>query len=468
MDRGYFYVSVIFLLIPLSCFSNGGTISASLFKQTGNIKVINTEHVELRKESILLDLNKIKTAVVSVNYELMNHGNSSKVTYAFPVDFYLKKAGETLDKENLADSSLLNKVKYSIWINNVEQTLDSVTSEKYSINRGYGKDAFIRFWFVSHITLETQKTSNLKIEYSLPTEYYSSSFFEPVDYEYEYYHGNSDYNFIYDLSPSMCWKNGKVHELSICILKPDEVGKLVIADKGDFHINSSKDSITLYAKDYKFSSDSKLNIEYDTRAHDNFHNMIDLNMASKAIVDIQTSSSLEGDYSKQNLLDGKLYTAWVEGVQGNGINQWIKIKLDTNFVLTGAAVINGYAKSKNIYFDNNRAKEIEVDVIGDFYDPTQEKLQINKNHIDKRVMYLTDHREFLESSKSFLQKIEFIDYQPNGGPEYIYDSRATKILLRLPFLEPSELVFTIKDVYRGKKYQDTCISELLIFGFFKN
>ncbi len=171
-------------------------------------------------------------------------------------------------------------------------------------------------------------------------------------------------------------------------------------------------------------------------------------------------SSVKEAYSYENIFDKNANTAWVEDEEhyydyngasqgknydGKGIGEWIKIykltkaiskytKYDDNneddigwgymesFRLSGIKIINGYAKSRDIYFANNRVKKVEV-ILSD------------------GSSYIFD----LEDNNLGFQTLDF-------GKE----------------IETRQVVIKILDIYEGSKYNDTCISEVELIEVAKN
>ncbi|MBI5298698.1 MAG: hypothetical protein HY877_00145 [Deltaproteobacteria bacterium] len=116
----------------------------------------------------------------------------------------------------------------------------------------------------------------------------------------------------------------------------------------------------------------------------------------------------------RNLFDGNPHTAWVEGIPGSGIG--ITWEIGSNIrelTFQKIKVVNGYAKDKTTFENNNRIREIVI--FSPFTKP---------------------------------QTIKFDD-----SPEIQIVS------LKEPFKAPA-IVFMIKSVYKGKKYDDTGLSEL--------
>lgn len=127
---------------------------------------------------------------------------------------------------------------------------------------------------------------------------------------------------------------------------------------------------------------------------------------------INTSSVLGVKYSNKNLLDYSLNTAWVEGEAGNGINEWIEIELNNEYLVDNLLIFPGYGKSFKLFKANSRLKKI--------------KLSWN--------------------NKSKIVKFE--------------DLFATKCI---PIHDLTKKIkITILDVHPGSKYSDTCVSELML------
>ena len=59
-------------------------------------------------------------------------------------------------------------------------------------------------------------------------------------------------------------------------------------------------------------------------------------------------------YYAANAIDGKRSTAWIEGVDGAGIGEWIRFDFDREIVLHRILWQPGYFKSPQIWAQNNR------------------------------------------------------------------------------------------------------------------
>lgn len=59
-------------------------------------------------------------------------------------------------------------------------------------------------------------------------------------------------------------------------------------------------------------------------------------------------------YYAENAIDGKRSTAWIEGVDGAGLGEWIRFDFDREIVLHRILWQPGYFKSPQIWAENNR------------------------------------------------------------------------------------------------------------------
>lgn len=129
-----------------------------------------------------------------------------------------------------------------------------------------------------------------------------------------------------------------------------------------------------------------------------------------------TSSQLNG-YPPINAVDDNVNTAWVEGAEGDGIGEWLEFEAAGIHEVSGIKLINGYAKSEDLYYANNRIKKLRIELPG-----------------------VTTIEKSLEDGIFDYQIIDF---------EKVIDVK--------------NIIITILEVYPGNKYNDTCISEIKIY-----
>jgi len=129
---------------------------------------------------------------------------------------------------------------------------------------------------------------------------------------------------------------------------------------------------------------------------------------------LSTSSYLSNSqmYAADNLFDKSLHTAWVEGAKVEGIGEWVLIKFDYSKKIEDIGIFNGYQKSARLFEDNNRVRELEISV----------------SDGSKKVVTLQDVKD-----------VEWIPLNK-----------------RIQWIK-----FKIVSVYRGGKYNDTCLTEII-------
>ena len=155
-----------------------------------------------------------------------------------------------------------------------------------------------------------------------------------------------------------------------------------------------------------------------------------------------SSSSLGQSYRSSNICDGKVETAWVEGVKGNGIGEWIKIKLDaikdspssTPFSIIEVGIIPGYGKSSETWSENNRVKTATLVV----YSPPP------------------------SYPKEYQWMVFRLNFQDKNNVQYFKLPDRKKAINLDPMTK--EVWLRIDEVYKGTKYDDTCISEVILIG----
>lgn len=119
------------------------------------------------------------------------------------------------------------------------------------------------------------------------------------------------------------------------------------------------------------------------------------------------------DYPVKNLNEFNVDTPWVEGVKGDGIGEGFTIKKRDGTVFPYLLIMNGYISYKKpyLYKQNNRIKKIKV--------------------------------TGLKSGKS-----KILDVLDTPHPQTVDISFLT---------EPEDIRIEIADVYKGTKYDDTCL-----------
>lgn len=149
--------------------------------------------------------------------------------------------------------------------------------------------------------------------------------------------------------------------------------------------------------------------------------------------EVKASSSLPPSkditYGGENAHDNSYKTAWVEGVKGDGIGEYLTYTFDGNSPrVTDIIVVNGYVKSKNAWKNNSRVKTLKM-------------------YIDGKPYALLELKDIIGTQR--------FHFQPIGN------APSNELGTDVP---DRTLKFEIVDVYKGEKYDDTAISEIYFDG----
>ncbi|QKX05034.1 hypothetical protein HN014_08930 [Aquimarina sp. TRL1] len=152
--------------------------------------------------------------------------------------------------------------------------------------------------------------------------------------------------------------------------------------------------------------------------------------------EVQTSSALKASsnitYATQNLTDFSYQTAWVEGVDGDGIGEYIDVRFKAEHPrVTTIRIANGYVKSKKAWKNNSRVKSL--------------KMYVNQ------VPYALLHLKDVYALQSFTLPTP-LGHADRSDFEKLKEKGDWSIR------------FEILSVYKGLKYEDTVISELFFDG----
>jgi outer membrane protein assembly factor BamB len=205
---------------------------------------------------------------------------------------------------------------------------------------------------------------------------------------------------------------------------------------GPFITAISPEGSTKWTRNYQeiywpyeiYLSDSKIYVRYESSEEDGLaiflkdgtfigENLTGEKPFNKAIASSELKASSVSTYNASNVLDGNPETAWVEGVQGQGLNEYIEITADTPQEISVIEIKNGYWKSYESFDNNSNAKRIQIE---------------------------------LSNGKTIEKELKGGIYDPN----YIVFEEPVK---------SDSIKITILDVNAGEKYEDTCISEINVY-----
>jgi hypothetical protein len=158
-------------------------------------------------------------------------------------------------------------------------------------------------------------------------------------------------------------------------------------------------------------------------------------------------------YPPNLAVDGDINTSWCEGSKNSGIGEYIDIKFPPT-PAKGITVLNGFGSSRELYKNNNRVKDYELIVNtkngrtikqkGTFYD-------------DGCIGADERNCEYLSSSnpKEYDKCIQNTMKYCDGGEESLGNDVVFDKSLCI-----TNIKIKILSVFKGKKFDDTCIAEI--------
>jgi len=432
-------IIVLILQAPLSVFANGGAFYSSVVERTGNLVPMEKPLISLEEETFNAYIDGDDVGVY-VTYLLANHGPADSVTFGFPVDL---ATPETLYTPNGYDYVLGSSLKEF----RVEDGGHPVPVEKVIINplsateRPAGIDPkiqLVRRWSLTTLRFEAGKKKHLTVAYKVRCMALDEGFEGDTLWKY------GVRTFLYTFHPASTWANGRVGSLNIDVgtrwlrendlpqvtrLAPpgssDEAGKI----RWTFH-----DQDLAKLPDLTFSYDpSSLYQEAQIK-----RNLLDPKHAKSLTVSSTLPTDGSFNYGKESMRDNDLRTAWVEGAKGPGIGETITFVPKDAYV-TEIALLNGFVTNETLYYTNARIKRLRVEV------ECGEGAEENERHQTREI--LLPDRPYKDFNPRYpFASVDWVVQHPEANG----------------FIDKVKL--TILEVYPGRKYEDTAVTEFYICG----
>jgi hypothetical protein len=131
-----------------------------------------------------------------------------------------------------------------------------------------------------------------------------------------------------------------------------------------------------------------------------------------------------GQYQAFMAMDSALETAWVEGVDGSGVGEWLELQFPGTVEVHSIGLDVGYDRDPDIFSANNRIK---------------------------RATFIFSNGEQVT-----------LDFSDSRGIQRIPLVRAPG-----PIFNTTSVRMVIEEVYPGSRYDDTCLAEIEVWGWAK-
>jgi hypothetical protein len=434
------FLSALVFIFPLQLFGNGGVFSLSAVHRTGNLEPLQKEAISLVKETINIRVEE-DDALVHVSYELHNRGGSDAVTFGFPVDVAVP---ETIPTPNGYEWVLSQSLRDFRVVDGTESVaVDRIIDKPLSAaDWPPGLDPEIRLtrrWSIMTLKFKPDERKHVIVSYKV----------RALARDYGFSERDLDWKFglrtlFYTFRPASTWGNGRVGELVVTLdtrwLMEREVPLTKIAPVA---VSNEQGLMRWVFHDKDLAKIGDLTFSYDPSGFYLDRLLKENLLPPKRIKSLEVSSSLKSQgrtsYGKEAMFDRDLRSAWVEGASGPGIGESITLQPQAAYI-ERVGLLNGYLADESLYYANARVKKVRVELeLGENAEPNEKK-QVYEVTLPDRS-YKTLNQRYLFPS------IDWV-VQHGQGNGFI-----------------NKVKLTILEVYPGRQYEDTAITEFYIGGF---
>lgn len=327
--------------------------------------------------------------------------------------------------------------------------------EKYGDSILVNSDALCRRWYYTELDIPAGQTVELVVRYSVENNTWCGLYDAGRVFNVGLWQSNS---FKYDFSLAAYWGDGKAQRFKVWIDDGIIDGRLQyepIPGKGDvvsgLEVRRQGDGLVYETRDFDFASSKPLRVQYVA-----YGVREDLPaLLSRRISPDKYSVHLSGGVAKypmSNLGDMDLATAAVLKPDAEG-NTTIRIVLKEPMCVTGVLIYNGYTKDAGTYRNNSCIDSLEYEVVWDgegpdywskgYYRYGDEIMLRGSKPRDYSWQGLTD--------AAIRLPVADIEMEYDFPWEYKQDRPKVK-----------EIIVDVLKVKPGAKYDDLCISEIIL------
>ena len=421
-----------FLVLTAYLFGNGGPIDGCAVYKTGDIILINYPDINIIKEDLNIKIVD-DYSYVNVCYKLKNNSyENNKITYGFPVDF----RRDDLHYDFVWLDEYVPEIEF--YLNNksleIKHQVDYSISEVKSLFYKNTNDEVRRSWYIVDFEIPKDSTVTLMVKYKIKNGYedwgYSKNFFPVLNDRY----------FIYDFSPAKNWGDGSITEFNITIDAQDIINKEGEINISGIELTENSGIYSASIKKFDLDKAPDMVISYNCNNFKLSQYIKQYLLPRNYIKEIKSSSNLSPEHSDKNMFDFDFNTTWVSRGKNNGIGEKIEIKLNKS-PLSLIGLINGNMKDSNSYYDYSRVKKVRIDLeCVDYRDSTKTIKETNEIQLD-------DIKYSKINNDNFVKMVSIIRDYGDG---------LTKV---------NKITITILDVYKGNKYPNICITEILLLAY---
>lgn len=417
------------LLLCTTVFANGGPSDGTDLWGSGNVGLARKATTRIVREDLRVSIYD-QQADVFVKYRFSHDAEPQNIVIQFPVDY------EESSDFAFGDSAPIGEVVVSMNDHQIPVgRIEEVASARTIKAQDY-ESTLKRKWYEFEVPFVPGTRNELMVEYSIAVSY--------GDWETnkDFFGSMSPRTFNYTFAPAMYWGDGVIDTLSVAVDASALVSAGATIEKVEpFTFSTAGGIYTYEAIGFKPGQSPDLLFQYDL-SRPQFSQILRANRIDPSqVTSVTASSTLKGSYSPRNVLDDDFSTAWVEGAPDDGVGEWIELTFDELDGLAYIGIVNGYAKSKELYYANARIKRAKVAI---HYRYENGEQQVSE--------YEHDCKDIPWSEYDYDTFISMVTTLEECGEGYI--GRPV-----------SRIRITVMDVYPGTKYDDLCISEVFIGAY---
>ena len=503
-------IAVLLLLAGTTAMANGDPVlTRSAVTVSKTPVAIHVPEVQIVNEQLLFVPNGLYTEV-TVRYLLHNHSKKSfsKLAYGFPIDYlapspnvwsygestqelgwndrYVKGVTFSLNGKELAwqcsgDTMVRPSERY-IMTDYIDVKPDSAgTFSQKAIEliiRDYGHEAVnynypvMRRWFYTFLDLPAESYATLEVHYFVSHThqellYGSSHIFENNNSRYD------ECTMVYDFSPASYWGNGHADRLLLQIdttfINPirnyDTDGKGNYDDFCTYKVKLRDRLWSFEASNFDLAKAEPMYISFTNKQHlpQSLANIFNHRISPDRYT--VTVSGADKSYPAANLSDLDPSTTTVLKPDKDG-KTYITIKFKKPQKINGFFFFNGYTKSAESYWNNSKVDSLIVGA--DYYVVTEWEGQKDTDTVTPKNCLLCERDYSVKYTDWENTPAKYTGSDPvNFDWQSLTDAAMLINMQRQPDIETvyaNEITIAISNVKKGKKYNDLCVSEIILVG----
>lgn len=506
-------ILMLLLLVGASLWANGDPVAERSALTLARTPVaVHVPEVQLLDESCRFTLHATRTDV-EVRYLLHNRSQQDfrSLPYGFPVDWfgegrvhwesrdiwsesliergwrdsYVQDVMFSLDGQSLAwqcsvdtvlqprravfDPDFITEVRWSIdsvqWVEDPLLTPDLDSNHfspartqqiiaKYGDSILYYDPALCRRWYYVRLDIPAGSTVELTVRYSIANHTYNGLFEAMRTFSARRYVCG---DFQYDFSPAAYWGDGHVQRMSVNLDTTGIHSFWQSVSVEGLAMRRHGRGFAFEGRNVDLAAAEPLTVHYCTdrgfseSLSDLLNRRIDPARYTVAV------SGADPKYPKENLSDLDLGTATVLRADG-GDSIYVRITFPDSVFVTGVLLYNGYCKDRAAWRSNSRIDTLHCHLATRVWNrPGEEVIQLYYAGSDyKRELQGYEPKDFSwQGLTDAAIKVPIAEPRMEYDFPWSYVDRRQKV---------KELTLCVTAVAKGRRYDDLCISEIIILG----